>query len=179
MIRVGRAVGYALWVVAVTLAIALQPQALEINFHARQEKEIGQAELGQEFDNEAVRVHQFEAAAPDEKVELHFALAGAYDKLKEYEAGARHLFSANKIRLEMHPHDAERVSAGVEKAIETFTAHRAYDLARRYRDKGVPVVMGGYHATFLPDEALEHATWVVRGEADSVILPLVDAVAFV
>lgn len=50
--------------------------------------------------------------------------------------------------------------------VETFTARRAYDLAARYRSKGVPVVMGGYHPTFLPDEALLHADAIVVGDAE-------------
>ncbi len=50
--------------------------------------------------------------------------------------------------------------------VETFTARRAYDIAKRYRSKGVPVVMGGYHPTFLPDEALLHADAVVIGDAE-------------
>lgn len=54
----------------------------------------------------------------------------------------------------------------VALTVETFTAHRAYELARRYREKGVPVVMGGYHPTFLPDEALQHADAIVVGDAE-------------
>lgn len=50
--------------------------------------------------------------------------------------------------------------------VETFTARRAYDLAERYRSRGVPVVMGGYHPTFLPDEALQHADAIVVGDAE-------------
>jgi radical SAM superfamily enzyme YgiQ (UPF0313 family) len=50
--------------------------------------------------------------------------------------------------------------------VETFTARRAYDIAKRYRAKGVPVVMGGYHPTFLPDEALQHADAIVVGDAE-------------
>jgi radical SAM superfamily enzyme YgiQ (UPF0313 family) len=50
--------------------------------------------------------------------------------------------------------------------VETFTARRAYDLAKRYRARGVPVVMGGYHPTFLPDEALQHADAIVVGDAE-------------
>jgi radical SAM superfamily enzyme YgiQ (UPF0313 family) len=50
--------------------------------------------------------------------------------------------------------------------VETFTARRAYDLAERYRSRGVPVVMGGYHPTFLPDEALQHADAIVAGDAE-------------
>lgn len=50
--------------------------------------------------------------------------------------------------------------------VETFTARRAYELARRYRQKGIPVVMGGYHPTFLPVEALLHADAIVIGDAE-------------
>ena len=50
--------------------------------------------------------------------------------------------------------------------VETFTARRAYELAARYRRRGVPVVMGGYQPTFLPDECLEHADAVVIGDAE-------------
>jgi radical SAM superfamily enzyme YgiQ (UPF0313 family) len=49
---------------------------------------------------------------------------------------------------------------------ETFTARRAYELAAGYRKRGVPVVMGGYQPTFLPDECLEHADSVVIGDAE-------------
>jgi radical SAM superfamily enzyme YgiQ (UPF0313 family) len=51
-------------------------------------------------------------------------------------------------------------------SVETFTARRAYALADGYRQRGVPVVMGGYHPTFLPEEALLHADAVVVGDAE-------------
>jgi len=41
---------------------------------------------------------------------------------------------------------------------------RAYELADRYRGLGAFVVLGGYHATFLPEEALGHADAIVTGE---------------
>lgn len=50
--------------------------------------------------------------------------------------------------------------------VETFTARRAYELAARYRSRGITVVMGGYHPTFLPEEALQHADVVVTGDAE-------------
>jgi radical SAM superfamily enzyme YgiQ (UPF0313 family) len=53
-------------------------------------------------------------------------------------------------------------------SVETYTARRAYAVADAYRARGVPVVMGGYHPTFLPDEALEHADAVVMGDAEGV-----------
>jgi radical SAM superfamily enzyme YgiQ (UPF0313 family) len=50
----------------------------------------------------------------------------------------------------------------------TSQAPRAYEVAGMYRAMGAPVVMGGIHATFRRDEALEHADAVVTGEAESV-----------
>lgn len=58
----------------------------------------------------------------------------------------------------------------------TSTAPRAYEIADILRARGIPVVLGGAHPTFLPEEALAHADWVVRGEADTTILPFVEAV---
>lgn len=54
----------------------------------------------------------------------------------------------------------------------TSQANRAYELAAYFRELGVPVVMGGIHATMCLEEALEHADSVVTGEADG-IWPLV------
>jgi radical SAM superfamily enzyme YgiQ (UPF0313 family) len=51
-------------------------------------------------------------------------------------------------------------------SVETFTARRAYAIADAYRARGVPVVMGGYHPTFLPGEALQHADAIVAGDAE-------------
>ena len=51
-------------------------------------------------------------------------------------------------------------------SVETFTARRGYAIADRYRARGVPVVMGGYHPSFLPHEALEHADAIVVGDAE-------------
>ena len=48
----------------------------------------------------------------------------------------------------------------------TSQAPRAYQIAREYRKRGVAVVMGGFHATFFPDEAGRHVDAVVSGEAD-------------
>lgn len=48
----------------------------------------------------------------------------------------------------------------------TGTALRAYELADRFRLRGVPVVLGGVHPTLLPDEAQEHADAVVVGYAE-------------
>jgi len=50
----------------------------------------------------------------------------------------------------------------------TSQANRAYELAGEFRKRGVPVVMGGIHASMCLDEASQHADSVVTGEAESV-----------
>lgn len=42
----------------------------------------------------------------------------------------------------------------------------AYALAEAIQRAGIPVVIGGLHATVLPDEALRHATAVVAGDGE-------------
>jgi len=54
----------------------------------------------------------------------------------------------------------------------TSTAPRAYALSREIRKSGIPVVLGGPHVTFLPEEGLEQADMVVRGEGEYPILEL-------
>ena len=50
----------------------------------------------------------------------------------------------------------------------TSQAPRAYEIAARYRSLGVPVVMGGIHATMCVDEVMARVDSVVTGEADAV-----------
>lgn len=45
----------------------------------------------------------------------------------------------------------------------TAAAPRAYEIAARFRERGIPVVMGGFHATLNPAEALQHVDAVVVG----------------
>jgi radical SAM superfamily enzyme YgiQ (UPF0313 family) len=50
----------------------------------------------------------------------------------------------------------------------TSQANRAYELADLFRHLGVPVVMGGIHASTRVDEAIERVDAVVTGEAEAV-----------
>jgi radical SAM superfamily enzyme YgiQ (UPF0313 family) len=50
----------------------------------------------------------------------------------------------------------------------TSQANRAYEVAGHFRSLGVPVVMGGIHATMCLDEVLEHVDAVVTREADGI-----------
>ena len=59
-------------------------------------------------------------------------------------------------------------------SVESFTARRAYVIADHYRQRGITVVMGGYHPTLMPDEAALHADAIVCGEAEGVWPLLLD-----
>ncbi len=50
----------------------------------------------------------------------------------------------------------------------TSTAPRAYEIARGFRARGKPVVLGGMHPSALPEEALQYADAVVIGEVEGV-----------
>lgn len=48
----------------------------------------------------------------------------------------------------------------------TYNARRAYQIADRFRQQGKPVIFGGFHPTFIPEEAIQHADAVCVGEAE-------------
>ena len=56
----------------------------------------------------------------------------------------------------------------------TSQANRAYEVAAHFRRLGVPVVMGGIHATMCLDEVIERADSVVTGEAEGVWLQVLE-----
>jgi radical SAM superfamily enzyme YgiQ (UPF0313 family) len=56
----------------------------------------------------------------------------------------------------------------------TITAQRAYEIADMFRARGIKVVLGGIHASFLPDEAGQHSDAVVIGEAERIWPRLID-----
>ncbi len=55
----------------------------------------------------------------------------------------------------------------------TATAPRSYEYARRIREAGIPVVLGGIHATFEAQEAASHADFVLAGEAEESLPALI------
>jgi radical SAM superfamily enzyme YgiQ (UPF0313 family) len=64
---------------------------------------------------------------------------------------------------------------GINVNVDTST--RAYAIARQYRRRGVPVILGGIHASANPEEALCHADAVCIGEAESLWEPILQDVA--
>lgn len=75
------------------------------------------------------------------------------------------------------PLDLERLLRADLVGLSTITptAPRAYAIADRLRAAGIQVVVGGPHATFLPEEAMGHADFVVRGEGELALPALVRA----
>ena len=69
-------------------------------------------------------------------------------------------------RVESIPYDDPTDAVAIN--VETYTARRAYHLAKCFRERGVPVIFGGYHPTLIPREARAHADAVVLGEAEGV-----------
>jgi len=57
---------------------------------------------------------------------------------------------------------------------QTPVAPRAYQIAEEFKKRGVPVVMGGVHASMLPEEALQHVDAIVVGEAEEVWPDLIE-----
>jgi radical SAM superfamily enzyme YgiQ (UPF0313 family) len=51
-------------------------------------------------------------------------------------------------------------------SIQAPTAPYVYELSSFYRQRGIPVVVGGIHASLNPEEVLPHADSVVIGEAE-------------
>lgn len=67
-------------------------------------------------------------------------------------------------------------------SLTTSTAPEGYRLANLVRTvdgtygKTTPIIFGGVHATFEPDEALGHGDYVLRGEADETFIRFLDAI---
>lgn len=54
----------------------------------------------------------------------------------------------------------------VAMTVITGSAPRAYELAKHYRARGIPVVLGGPHVTLIPDDSAPHADAIVTGYAE-------------
>lgn len=50
----------------------------------------------------------------------------------------------------------------------TASVYRAYQIAKIYRKKGIPTVMGGIHVSMMPEEAANYCDAVVIGEAENI-----------
>ena len=56
----------------------------------------------------------------------------------------------------------------------TATVNRCYELSTEYRKNKIPTVIGGIHASMLPEEAAQFTDTVVVGEAEEIWPKLID-----
>ncbi len=81
-------------------------------------------------------------------------------------ARADHLFDIKIVDESIEDVDFNLRPDLVGITVITQVSARAYQIADRFRAAGVPVVMGGFHVSFFPEEALEHCDAIVIGEAE-------------
>ena len=67
----------------------------------------------------------------------------------------------------VEPIDFDSPTDLVAISVETYTAMRSYQIASEYRKRNIPVVMGGFHATLVPEELSQYADSVIIGEAEA------------
>jgi len=75
------------------------------------------------------------------------------------------------VELRIYDEGVEDIPAKLDAdliamTVITGTAMRSYELARRFRARGIPVVLGGPHITLIPEEAQRHADAIVVGYAE-------------
>ncbi|HTT68925.1 MAG TPA: radical SAM protein [Gemmatimonadales bacterium] len=68
---------------------------------------------------------------------------------------------------DVEPVDFEAEADLVGVSFMTYNAPRAYEIADEFRRRGKTVIAGGYHPTFLPEEAARHFDAVCVGEAEA------------
>jgi radical SAM superfamily enzyme YgiQ (UPF0313 family) len=87
-------------------------------------------------------------------------------------------YDARTYIEDMHPLDMPDVLSADLVGISaiTSTAPQSYRLADKVREAGGIAVMGGTHTSFLPEEGLQHADFVIRGEGEHAFQELVEAI---
>ena len=56
----------------------------------------------------------------------------------------------------------------------TLSAPRAYEIAARFRARGLPVIMGGYHPSVVPADAVPHADAICVGDAENKMVRIME-----
>jgi radical SAM superfamily enzyme YgiQ (UPF0313 family) len=75
-------------------------------------------------------------------------------------------------RMEEIPYDEQTDLVAI--TVETYTARRSYEIAGEFRQRGVPVILGGMHATLLPEETSLHADSIFVGDAETLWAQVVE-----
>jgi radical SAM superfamily enzyme YgiQ (UPF0313 family) len=75
-------------------------------------------------------------------------------------------------RMEAIPYDEPTDLVAI--TVESFTARRAYEIAAEYRQRGVPVILGGMHVSLAPEEAARYADAIFLGDAEAAWHQVID-----
>ncbi len=67
---------------------------------------------------------------------------------------------AGEVKYDKKHYDIVAITA------QSSVANRAYEIADEFKKRGSHIVMGGYHPTYMPDEALMHADTVMIGAGE-------------
>ena len=74
----------------------------------------------------------------------------------------------------IEPLNFDRPCDAVFMTVWTLHSFRAYEIAKVYRERGIPVVMGGPHCYFHSDEVLQHADSVAIGEGEYLVPKIIE-----
>lgn len=77
------------------------------------------------------------------------------------------------IEVTIIDENVEQVDFNIETDLVGITvlsamANRAYEIASQFKKRGIKIIMGGFHASAMPEEALNYADSVVIGEVEDV-----------
>lgn len=75
-------------------------------------------------------------------------------------------------RMEAIPYDEPTDLVAI--TVETYTARRAYEISAEYRQRGVPVIVGGFQPTLLLEECAQHADAIYIGDAEYLWTQVID-----
>lgn len=74
-------------------------------------------------------------------------------------------------RLEEIPYDEPTDLVGI--SVQIYSARRSYEISAEYRKRGVPVIMGGMHATLIPG-VFQYADLILTSDAEQLWPQVID-----
>ncbi|MCL1838903.1 MAG: B12-binding domain-containing radical SAM protein [Propionibacteriaceae bacterium] len=97
------------------------------------------------------------------------------DAMKPLVFAILHSLTSKEITTAFYDECVEKLPEDVDGdavvfSVETLAAKRVYSLAKKYKqgNENLKIIMGGFHPTACPDEALLYADSIVIGDAESV-----------
>ncbi|MBQ8148227.1 MAG: B12-binding domain-containing radical SAM protein [Lachnospiraceae bacterium] len=93
------------------------------------------------------------------------------DAMKPLLFGIIKSLTPKEFEIEFIDERAEKLPEKIDSdviafSVETYTAKRAYILAKKYKTEHNIIVMGGFHPTVMPEECLQYADSVIVGDAE-------------